>query len=164
MRTDLQRLMAGAIWACGVVAISACSDGPAKEEQAVPVSRDAAPGNPTSSTSPASVVAPCASHQVRLSRPRTDGAAGTMTAIVAVSNTGEASCELPNDHPDIDFLDASGAPVALQVEKEPGQPTGEVVLSPGGQEAFVIRYDNSGPDCSRIETLRVDAGTGRRWT
>lgn len=151
----LRRLKVGAVLACGAVAISTCSNGDTGREDAVPVPLSSVP---PSTTSPPSVV-PCSSEQLQMTRPRTDGAAGTITAIVAVSNSAETSCALPDDHPDIDFLGASGALVPLQVEKEPAPSTGRLVISPGGQAFFFIRYDNSGSECSRIQTLRVNVGT-----
>jgi hypothetical protein len=117
------RRLALAVLACATVALAACSSSRTPEAATTQTTHKAASTSIPSSTTTSTTASPTTStttgtttscNQVTGTVGQSEGAAGTITGVVTVTNAGSASCTA-DGYPKIALFSGSGAPLPVTV-------------------------------------------------
>jgi Domain of unknown function (DUF4232) len=168
--------MALAAAACAGMVLAACSSGPTTPKSSTtttnrahaPTTSSSSTSSTTSSTSPSttSSAAPAACNNVSAAAGGTQGAAGTITGVVTVTNTGATACSA-DGYPTVGLFSGSGAPLTvtmvngLSVSLSPpaNAPPTSVPLAPSGTAQFSYQISDvpvgNETSCPASETARV---------
>lgn len=127
--------------------------------------------NVTRSTTTTTAAASTACNQISGTASQMMGAAGTITGLITLTNTGSATCVM-NGYPVVALFSGSGAPLVvtmvdgLSVNLSPsanGPPT-TVSVAPGGHAQFAYQYSDvpvgSETSCSSSEVAEATAPGG----
>ncbi len=168
------RRWALAVVACAGVVLAACSS-PSTPKAATTTTHKAAsttsaPSSTTTSTTAApsttSTVASTSCSHVTATAGQSQGAAGTITGVVTVTNTGSAACSA-DGYPTMALLSGSGAPLTvtvvngLSVTLSPGANAGPspVTIVPSSTAQFAYQFSDvpvgAETSCPTSETATV---------
>ncbi len=168
------RRWALALLACAGVVLAACSSSPSTPKNVTtttttPSSTTTTPSSTTTSTSaPASTTtaASSACTHISASAGQSQGAAGTITGVITVTNTGPSSCSA-DGYPTVSLFSGSGAPLTvtmvngLSVTLSPpanATPT-TVAVAPSGTAQFAYQFSDvpvgAETSCPTSETASV---------
>jgi hypothetical protein len=147
-------------WSLAVLAgaglcFAACSNSPTPEQSTTTTTHHAThSSSSTSSTTNASttsssgVASPACSH-ISAAAGQSQGAAGTITGVVTVTNTGTAPCTV-DGYPTVALYSGSGAPLtvtmvnglSVSVTPQAGAPASSVTIAPSSTAQFAYQFSD----------------------
>ncbi len=158
--------------------LAACSSSPSPHHSTTTTTQRATTtsSSPTSTTAPTTsttTAAPAACNHITASAGQSQGAAGTITGVVTVTNTGPTTCTV-NGYPTMGLYSGSGAPLTvtmvngLSVNLSPPANAGpaSVTIAPSATAQFAYQFsdvpvgsETSCPSSEQASTVMPDATT-----
>lgn len=148
-------------WALALLAgaglcLAACSSSPSPTNSTATTTHHGASTSSSSTTSStaasttsSSAGAAAACNHIKASAGSPQGAAGTSTGVVTVTNTGPAACTV-DGYPTVGLYSGSGAPltvtmvngVTVDITPQSGAPPSVVTLAPSGSAQYAYQYSD----------------------
>jgi hypothetical protein len=163
-----------ALVACAAVALAACSNSPSKPKNVTttthaPTSTTSAPTTTSTTAAPttsSTAAASAACSHISATPGQGQGAAGTITGLITVTNTGSGPCTV-NGYPTMALFSGSGAPITVtmvngltvSVSSAANAPPSSVSVAPSSTAQFAYQYSDvpvgSATSCPTSEAASV---------